>query len=452
MNRDIYIGEPPLAPNRKTMSFGHSAARRNAITVWDLLAFFVPLLQFVRIPLGGQLLGPEVTLLVLLPVLVIMRGRRLLYPLPRTYLLLATLWLFSQISTDLLRATPFEDIARGWVKIAFALIAFSALYLLLNGQRRRILLFAAGFALGGILTYFLNPDLLAEDYWWKFGVGAPLSLILVLMSTALNVHKLRTFGIALLVSGALINFYLDYRSLGAIMALTASYQVLQAFMGRRGGRVVTVRPRHLLVLGTIIGAVALIVYQGYVYTAQVALLGEAAQKKYKMQSRGEYGLLLGARSEILVSSRAILDSPLIGHGSWAKDCDYTALLSGQKRQLGYNVGTEKKNCLIPAHSHIFGAWVEAGVLGAVFWLWVLTLAVRVLLRLYRVNERLTPVLAFFAFLLLWDLVFSPYGLELRYLTPYEVVVMMTVLATLRQRGIKPRSYKMSFAGHQKTEI
>lgn len=442
MNRDIHIGEPPLAPTRKAISFGHSAARRNSITLWDLLAFLVPLLQFVQIPLGGQLLGPEVALLVLLPVLVIMRGRRLLYRLPRTYLLLATLWLFSQILTDLLRATPFEDVARGWTKIAFTLIAFSALYLLLYGNRRRILLFAAGFALGGVLTYYLNPNLLAGDYWWKFGLGIPLSLILVLLSTALNVPKLRTFGIALLVSGALINFYLDFRSLAAIMALTASYQVLQAFMRRRGGRVMAVRPRHLLVLGITIGAVALTLFKGYEYAVQEGLLGEAAQRKYEMQSQGEYGVFLGGRSEILVSSHAILDSPLFGHGSWARDCRYTDLLSELRSQLGYFPGGEEDTCRIPAHSHIFGAWVEAGLLGAVFWLWILTLAVRVLLRLYQANDRLVPVVAFFAFLLLWDLVFSPYGLELRYRTPYEVVIMMTVLAAmLRQRRLKPRSYK-----------
>jgi hypothetical protein len=442
MNRDIHIGELPLAPNRKAIPFRHRAARRNSITLWDILAFLVPLLQVVRIPLGGQLLGPEVALLVVLPFLVIMRGRRLLHTLPRTYLLLATLWLFSQIFTDLLRATPFEDVTRGGVKIAFALITFSALYLLLYGHRRRILLFAAGFALGGILTYFLNPNLLVEDDWWKFGLGIPLSLIVVLLSTALNVRNLRTFGIALLVSGAVINFYLDFRSLGAIMALTASYQVLQAFVGSRGGRVTAVRPRHLLILTIMMGAVALTVYNGYDYAAREGLLPKTAQYRYEVQSQGAYGPFLGGRIEILASSRAILDSPLIGHGSWAKDCRYSNFLAGLKSQLGYAQTGTTEFCLIPAHSHIFGAWVEAGVLGAVFWLWVLTLAVRVLLRLYQTNDRLVPVVAFFAFVLLWDLVFSPYGLELRYRTPYEVVLMMMFLPdTLRRRRIKPRSYK-----------
>jgi O-antigen ligase len=451
MNKYIHIGEPPLAPHRKATSFGHGPARRNGVNLWDILVFLIPLLQFVQIPVVGELLGPEVALLALAPLLVIMRGRRLFYPLPRTFLLLATLWLFSQIFTDVVRNTPFVDFSRGWAKIALALIAFSALYLLLYGHRRRIILFAAGLALGGILTYYLNPNPYAEYYWWKFGLGIPLSLLMVLLSTALNVRKLKILGIFLLVLGAFVNFYLDFRSLGAIMVLTACYQVLQAFMGRRGGAVL---PRHLVVLGIVLGAVALATFKGYEYAAQEGLLGEDARQKYEMQSQGEYGLFLGGRSEILVSSRAILDSPLIGHGSWAKDCSYTNLLSGLQSRLGYASPAYNESCLIPAHSHIFGAWVEAGILGAVFWLWVLTLAVRVLLRLYRANERLAPVAAFFAFLLLWDLFFSPYGLELRYRTPYEVVLMMTFLpTTLRQRQIKPRcSYKMYFTGHRKAEV
>lgn len=428
--------------NRKIAYSGQSAVGRKSVTLGDLVTFSIPLLQFVEIPLGGRLLGPEIGLLVLLPFLVLMRGQLLLRRLPRTYLFLATLWLVSQVFTDLLRATPIEDLARGWAKIAFALIAFSALYLLLNRHRRRILLFAAGFAAGGILTYFLNPHPYAGDHWWKFGLGLPLSLILVLLSIAFNVRGLRVFGLALLISGALVNFYLDFRSLGAILGLTASYQLLQSLVARPRNLVVNMGSRHLLALGVIIVAVSLMILKGYAYAAQEGFLGETAQQRYELQSQGDYGLLLGGRSEILVSSRAVLDSPLLGHGSWAKDCYYASLLTKLKSQLGYIVSPEDDPCLIPAHSHILGAWVEAGVMGAVFWLWVFTLPVWVLLYLYRTNERLVPIVAFFAFLLLWDLIFSPYGSEARYRTPYEVVLMMAFLpATLQYRWKVPRRYR-----------
>ena len=438
---NVPVAERPSAPGRKVDPSGSGFVGKEAITAWDLLAFLIPTLQFVQVSLGGQLLGTELALLLLLPFLVVMRGRRLFQGLPRTYLLLGGLWLVSQIATDLLRDTSVEDYTRGWAKIVIALAAFSALYLLVAGHRRRIVLFAAGFVVGGILTYYINPHIYAEFYRWKFGLGIPLTLALVLLSAAVNIRGLKLLAVGVLAFGTLINFYLDFRSLGAIMALTTAYAILQAFMGRRGRRVTAVRPRQVILLGLIVLAASFATIKGYEYAARQGLLGETAQMKYEMQAGGEYGLLLGGRSEILVSSRAIWDSPFIGHGSWAEDCRYTNLLTQLKNDLGYFLGVPK-TCLIPAHSHIFGSWVEAGVLGAVFWLWVFGLSVRVLLRLYQSNERLAPVVAFFAFFLLWDLLFSPFGAELRYRTPFEVVVMMMFLpVALRKGRASPKSDK-----------
>jgi hypothetical protein len=180
-----------------------------------------------------------------------------------------------------------------------------------------------------------------------------------------------------------------------------------------------------------LGIVALIgawgALQLYEHSAQSGWLGEDARQKYEMQSSGGYGLLLGGRTEILVSSRAVLDSPVIGHGSWAKDCGYAALYVQLKREAGYFSGDEDGECLIPAHSHLMGAWVEAGVLGAVFWVWVLTLPVRTLTRLYTTAERLAPLVALLAFLLIWDIFFSPFGGERHFMTPFYIVLMISFL-------------------------
>jgi len=93
-----------------------------------------------------------------------------------------------------------------------------------------------------------------------------------------------------------------------------------------------------------------------------------------MQAHGEYGLIVGGRSEILVSAQAIMDSPILGHGSWAKNEEYAAMLNYLRESMGYVAQGKHESGLIPTHSHIFGAWVEAGILGAVFWLWILTVA------------------------------------------------------------------------------
>jgi len=186
----------------------------------------------------------------------------------------------------------------------------------------------------------------------------------------------------------------------------------------------------------VLAAVGVGVFQMYNYAARSGLLGDDAQEKYRTQAYGEYGVLLGGRSEVLVSSRAILDSPFLGHGSWAKDYQYSSLLDELRQQAGYSTGIEDDKGLIPTHSHLLGAWVEAGLLGAIFWVWILSLPVRVLMKPHGILDYLTPLMAFVAFLLIWDILFSPYGAERRFVTPYYIVVMLTALGPYRERCVR----------------
>src|SRR5207249_4985632 len=113
--------------------------------------------------------------------------------------------------------------------------------------------------------------------------------------------------------------------------------------------------------------------------------GAPAAQKYREESAGRFGVLLGGRPELFASSIAIADSPLIGHGSWPKDPKYTNDLLSVLSRNGYQPGggllysIQHSDYLIPTHSFLFGAWVEAGLLGAVFWLVVLALAISTLI-------------------------------------------------------------------------
>jgi O-antigen ligase len=148
------------------------------------------------------------------------------------------------------------------------------------------------------------------------------------------------------------------------------------------------------------------------------------------QAQGDLGVLLGGRSEILIASQAIMDSPLIGHGSWAKDPHYSYLYAELK--FGPNGGDIPflRNELIPSHSVIFGAWVESGIVGALFWAGVLILVAKVLLRLFSSDDPLVPVIAFIGFLMLWDIFFSPFGADRRFTLAFFVVLMTLVYPAL----------------------
>jgi O-antigen ligase len=153
-------------------------------------------------------------------------------------------------------------------------------------------------------------------------------------------------------------------------------------------------------------------------------MGSEARNKYLIQSRGQYGLLLGGRNEIYASSQAIIDSPILGHGSWAKDRKYVLILL-ELRRAGYQIEDNiLKSDLIPTHSHFFGAWVEAGIMGALFWAWVLLLVVRIVTSLYLVRDPLVPLIVFLAINMLWDVLFSPYGHDRRIISDFSLVVLL----------------------------
>lgn len=416
--------------------------------VTDWFVLLIPLSQFVEVHLIGDLYVPDIILTLLFPFLVVRFSRKPVTWLPATFLVLGILWFLGQVVTDIARGSAFENYSRGWANIIFALVEFFSLYFLVAGKPRRIVLFAIGLAFGGIAAYFINPNVYAQTYPWKFGYGFPITLLLVLWATILNSRRKheKFLPVALLFIAGTLNIYMGYRDLGGTCFLAVVYVLLQAFLGRTDVMGVKVRARHIVLFG-VVGLIATVgILAAYEYAAGTGLLGASSLTKYKAQANGEYGLLLGGRSELLVSARAIIDSPIIGYGSWAKDCHYAYLLTTLRRRLGYAPEGSSESCLIPSHSHLFGQWISAGVFGAIFWIWVFALVLLLLIKLYRTRESLTPMIAFIAFNLMWDILFSPFSGEQRLIDAYAIVVITMYLSVYSSPNAQLRYATLSSRG------
>ena len=409
----------------------------------DCLAFLIPCFMFLEVDLVGRLFVPEVILAFILPVLLLNRGKMLAAPQAKRIIILGLLWLFSQIVTDIIRESPFEDYSRGWSKIAFLLCNFASIYLLLGINRRRILLFAVGWTIGEILTFFFDPGLYAADQPWKFGLAIPVTQLVVLLSMTKVFARTKFVPSALLVVMAWVHLTANARSLAGICFITAIYLLVQQVLTRKSVRA---RPPGLR---TSIGVFVVLAISGVIlsYTygdlASSGSLGAFAQTKYENQSGGEFGILIGGRPETIVAVQAILDSPIIGHGSWAKDKHYIDLLRNLQ-QFGYkdrtygDLASAYELNLIPTHSHLLGAWVEAGVVGAIFWVAVLWLVYSAIARLCFVREPLTPLIAFFGISIFWDILFSPFGADRRVSVSYVIVMFIYAHAAIKfQEGRNP---------------
>ena len=398
------------------------------ITLRDAFVFLVPALLAVNAHFKGRLFLSELLLLAALPFVVAEKRFSRAGAWPTTLVAAGLLWLWAQIITDLYRGTAPLDSLRGWLNIAFTIIDLVAILMLVSGQRRRIVIFTTGLAVGYVLAYRFNPNPYASFDPWKFGVAVPVTLLIVLFSSEGVFHRIRFLPSISLLAAGILNFAFGFRSLGGVCLLAGAYVAAQAFSRRAGSLSVT--PLRLVSLSLVGIAFAALLVAAYGHAARDGFLGAPAAQKYREESAGRFGVLLGGRPEFFASSRAIADSPLIGHGSWAKDPKYTnELLSllfrnGYQPNGGLQYFIQHSNYLIPSHSFLFQSWVEAGLLGAVFWVVVLALAVATLIGAFRTRPSLSPLLAFLSVLLVWNIFFSPYGADQRIFAMYSVVVLI----------------------------
>ena len=285
----------------------------------------------------GKLFVAEYILVLALPLLLIDRGRMLLDSMPKAVLTLGLCWLASQILTDIVNATPFQDYSRGWAKIVIFLINFSAIYMLIYGNRRRIVLFAVGLAVGVVVL----QTALSERVYGSRPVEVRLR--------GAGLHRRRGCRpIPHLARRAVVPGsghgrhrraeHVSRLPLGRRFVLPGRYLSGRTADLRSGRRKLTQPNNTKLVLMIALGVGAIwAVLAAYQFAALEGYLGEDARDKLIDQTNLGAGILLGGRTEILVSMQAIADSPILGHGSWAKGQEYVDLLFSLTR------GAEEKS-------------------------------------------------------------------------------------------------------------
>lgn len=394
-----------------------------------LLAFAIPVLIAVEVPGIGTIYLAELCLIGLLPVLVVMRGRMLQSKALAFILMMGLIYFGAQVVTDIVRETPFVDYARGWSRILFLLFAFVSTYLLIGNDRARLLCYAGGLVVGSTLFLLINNPL--SDIGWKFGfAGSTTTLMLIgfsLVPVLRSPSSLVGPGVMVLLGA--FSAYMDFRSWGGVLMVSAAFLSIPAILRLIGLKPKPLTYSRMAMMGVVLLATGFGALKIYGAAAESGMLGERSRDKYETQSAlGDAGILLGGRSESLVTVQAIQDSPLIGHGSWAKDRYYAELRQLMLYRLGFvDRFIEPETDLIPTHSHLLGSWVEAGLGGAFFWVGILALIIAALRRLYASDDPLRPYMVFLMFLFVWDILFSPFGAQRRLTNGFLMVVVLFAL-------------------------
>ena len=341
----------------------------------DVLVFLIPFLQFARLGVFGVVYGSVIGVLNATDILMMaaflylaVRGKlRIPTPAAKWSLILCLLWLASQCVTDVVRRTAFMDYSRGWSNVGLTFAGMAVLWTLVYGQPRRIMLYGWGFIAGSILVFFVSPSAAmvqeGEGNAWKFAFALPVTLGVFLFASSKQCRG--HLPVILAVTIGMINMWLGDRNLGGESLAVALYLVvMSSFRGKRG-EAVKLKARTVVLLSASIIVIITGVLWIYGYSAGTGILGEQAQKKFEDQSSGKYGVILGGRPELLAELPAIYDSPILGHGSWAREPLY--LIEEHESMVALGYGEEKwidpaqiAEGQIPAHSYFFRAWVDAG--------------------------------------------------------------------------------------------
>jgi hypothetical protein len=404
---------------------------RARISPLDVIAFAAPCLMFAEVVVVGRLFLSELVVLALLPFLLAGGDPQIRGRIPRAFLLLAGIWLWAQVFTDVYRSTAWVDASRGWTKVIVTAACFIALYLLLAERPRRMVLFAAGIATGQLLDFIISPNAYAVTHPWKFGIGTPITIAAFVLATTRPVQRIPLAPSAIVGAMGVANLLEGFRSLGGICILAAAYLAFATTHGhtRRRG----VSPLHFGAVLCAVTAGGFLVVEGYRASAESGFLGATAQTTASSHADdGALEFISNGRPELSIALIAIEDSPLIGHGSWAKSDRYYQEYLQQAARMGTAPSeSSRRERLIPSHSHLLGSWVESGVFGIGVWVWALLLAAVVLTTAFRAAVPVLPLVVLAALTVGWDVLFSPFGAERRLYMPFYLVVLVVGLREAR---------------------
>jgi len=408
----------------------------------------------VSVNVIGELYITELMLGVAGVILVARSGKMLFRGSAGWLFLFGTLWLLSQVFTDFYRTTPFEDWTRGWAKIIFFLIDFGGLILLTKLRMDRILIFFAGFACSYLLQSLFFPDYGQAggefvDGMWKFGLSAFFDLGAAVLSASPMLPRLlgASGEFIPLATMGIVNLVLNSRGAFGVAMAAVAFGMLKRFFDLWPGFRAKLTPLTFAILIGGGGVFSRAMFAIYETAAANDWLGQAAKGKYEAQTAGQLNLFQAGRTESLASTQAIADSPIIGHGSWAKDVYYVAIMVDRLEAAGIKVeGDPYGEGLIPTHSHVLGSWVEAGMMGGLFWIVVFILTIVALYRSLKVKEVPGTFAAFVLISLLWSIPFSPFANTFRINDAATLCVILSIYRSYQCSSVRNRSRKLAPIG------
>ena len=324
--------------------------------------------------------------------------------------------LLGYVVSDMVSWSSESQYLRGWARVAVLATNFVSLGVLASADRRNLWWFVLGLGIGG--TFYLRFGLHTPISIWKHGYADYVTVAFAALCYFLPA-RVASLGF---VGLAAVSFYWDFRSHGAICFAIAAILWIKANerTSRKAGRAHMMR---LLAIGFVVATLG---YLGARWT----------EDDYTLQRRE--GSNIGRTVGITFGIKAIVNSPIIGYGSWSSgpELDRVAAQAVRESPAAKVPGYSFRGGSLSVHSQFLQAWVEGGILGTCFFIVLAFQLIKYSKRIVvvRALDCLTPILAYYFVYNLWHIAMSPFALGARLIDAFGCVVLLIVA----QESIKRR--------------
>ena len=409
-----------------------------------VVAFLLGLGSRLNVRLIGYLPFSELAILLAFPVLLPKLTSREVLKRTAWILPLAALWLASLVLTDLYRGTIWSLSARGIARIIVFMTAIPfAVYFFRRGTYDKLLWFTIGAIPSNILSAFFFRSGVHEGRELTYGTAvidwqthwSGLAGVVAGLGMLLLYQRRHAYAYGISFGMGILNVLKASRSVGAMLFLGPLITIAYNTLSTR----VTLTQRRMSAIGIVTAALsagcfAAVLFYAYSFAAQEQLLGERELARYEAQSRNAFGMFVGGRPALVSSYLAISQSPFVGYGSWPIDkWEFNARgleLAGLKPPSDiYRKGYP----LIDSHSHVFQAWVESGVCGAIFWVYIFWIMAKATLLPIQDERRLRLAVTSSAVSFCWHILFSPIASRIELSFALGVILTQAISRTASYR-------------------
>jgi len=407
---------------------------------FNLAVFFLGSISSIKLSLGGEFFFGELFFILYL----LLKARHLRFTnIEKRLFFFALLWASAQFFSDILNKTELIASIKGVGAPIVFVFSMLGLVTYFRKKLNNLPSFLLGFFFFKLIQVLLIPGEYAQLNLWKWGLGSSILMLFIVYTSFFRKSNYLTPVLIVIILFFLTSLFFNARTM-AFFPLLAFLFFYYVNLDKKLS-VPTFFKKNINLSKLIIIAIPLLLIVNFFFTelfsseAFLSLLPELAAEKYRMQASGSYGALLGGRTELFVSLKAFFDSPIIGHGSWARDT--SGIYISQYFQLLYKFGYLQNEAklfdyelgLIPVHSYIMGAMVWSGILGGLFWIYLL----RELIRTFFSYMRSLPYYYYYGMLgLVWSIFFSPFGASARWGTAVFLASYFAYLSFLNKGIIK----------------